>query len=106
MAIDAIGGGAAQALKAYAAAARRAQAGEGAAASAMPRFESFLKGQLEDVGGKLEASEAKAIQALSGKADLQQVVEAVTAAELGLQKVTAVRDRVIAAYQEIMRMPM
>ena len=28
-----------------------------------------------------------------------------TQAELSLQKVTAVRDRVISAYQEIMRMP-
>ena len=36
---------------------------------------------------------------------LQDVVEAVTEAELSLQKVTAVRDRVISAYQEIMRMP-
>jgi flagellar hook-basal body complex protein FliE len=43
--------------------------------------------------------------AMVGKADLQQVVEAVTAAELGLSTVTAVRDRVVAAYQEIMRMP-
>ena len=38
-------------------------------------------------------------------ASLQEVVEAVGRAELGLQKVTAVRDRVIAAYQEILRMP-
>lgn len=105
MAIDGIGGGAAQAIKAYAAAAKRAQAGEGAAAPAAPQFQTFLKGQLEDAGQRLATSEAKAIEALSGRADLQQVVEAVTAAELGLQKVTAVRDRVISAYQEIMRMP-
>jgi flagellar hook-basal body complex protein FliE len=34
------------------------------------------------------------------------VVEAVNAAELTLQTVVAVRDRIIGAYQEIMRMPM
>jgi flagellar biosynthetic protein FliQ len=33
------------------------------------------------------------------------VVEAVNAAELTLQTVVAVRDRMIAAYQEILRMP-
>jgi flagellar hook-basal body complex protein FliE len=38
-------------------------------------------------------------------ADLQQVVNAVTAAELTVQTVTAVRDRVISAYQEVLRMP-
>ena len=48
---------------------------------------------------------AKAVEALAGKASLQDVVEAVTEAELSLQKLTAVRDRVISAYQEIMRMP-
>lgn len=105
MAIDGIGGAATQALKAYAAAAKRAQTAEAPAAGTAPRFEAVLKGQLADVGAKLEASELKSIEALSGRADLRQVVEAVTAAELGLQKVTAVRDRVIAAYQEIMRMP-
>ena len=53
----------------------------------------------------LAESEAKAVEALSGRASLQQMVEAVTEAELSLQKMTAVRDRVISAYQEIMRMP-
>jgi flagellar hook-basal body complex protein FliE len=45
------------------------------------------------------------VAGLTGKASVQQVVEAVSTAELSLQKVTAVRDRVIAAYQEIARMP-
>ena len=97
-----------QALQAYAAAQKRMAAGPagGTEAAGGSQFASFLKSELQDTGTKLQASEGKAIEALGGKADLQQVVEAVTAAELGLQKVTAVRDRVIAAYQEIMRMPM
>jgi flagellar hook-basal body complex protein FliE len=53
----------------------------------------------------LRAGEQAAMSGLLGKAGVQDVVEAVNAAELGLQKVTAVRDRVISAYQEIMRMP-
>jgi flagellar hook-basal body complex protein FliE len=43
--------------------------------------------------------------AVSGHTSLQEVVEAVNAAELTLQTVVAVRDRMIAAYQEILRMP-
>jgi flagellar hook-basal body complex protein FliE len=60
---------------------------------------------LDSARADLRAGEAKAVEALSGRASLQDVVEAVTAAELSLQKMTAVRDRVISAYQEIMRMP-
>ena len=72
---------------------------------AAPRFESLLRTELKGFSDAMRGSEAKAVEALSGKASLQQVVEAVTEAELSLQKVTAVRDRVISAYQEIMRMP-
>ena len=47
----------------------------------------------------------EAIATVSGQTSLQEVVEAVNAAELTLQTVVAVRDRMIAAYQEILRMP-
>lgn len=100
-----------QANAAYQAALRRSQAGPAAAAPqeaggvGLPRFETFLRGELEGAANTMRAGEAESVKALTGRADLQQVVEAVTQAELSLQKVTAVRDRVIAAYQEIMRMP-
>ena len=107
-AIHGVAAGLPQANAAYQAALRRSQAQAPAAqeaAVAMPRFEAFLKNELQTATTDLRAGEAQSINALTGKADLQQVVEAVTQAELSLQKVTAVRDRVIAAYQEIMRMP-
>jgi flagellar hook-basal body complex protein FliE len=43
--------------------------------------------------------------AIAGKADLTEVVTAVTNAEITLKTVLAIRDRVIQAYQEIARMP-
>jgi flagellar hook-basal body complex protein FliE len=43
--------------------------------------------------------------AVMGKADLTDVVQAVTSAELTLQTVVGLRDRMLSAYQEIMRMP-
>lgn len=49
--------------------------------------------------------EQAAIEALTGRVPLQEVIERVNAAELSLQAVVAVRDRLITAYQEIMRMP-
>jgi flagellar hook-basal body complex protein FliE len=45
------------------------------------------------------------MQAAMGKADLAKVTEAVNNAEVAVQTVVAIRDRVVAAYQDIMRMP-
>ena len=39
-----------------------------------------------------------------GKANMTDVVTAVSSAELTVQTVTAVRDKVVAAYQEVLRM--
>jgi flagellar hook-basal body complex protein FliE len=77
----------------------------GEAPAPMTSFGDMVKNQLEDAVQSGRAAEKTSADAIVGKADLQQVVEAVTAAELNLSTVTAVRDRVVAAYQEIMRMP-
>ena len=42
---------------------------------------------------------------VQGKADLVDVVTAISSAETSLQTVIAVRDQVIQAYQQIMQMP-
>jgi flagellar hook-basal body complex protein FliE len=60
------------------------------------------------VGNTTESArnaEAKMTQATAGKADLVDVVTAVAESEAALETLVAVRDRVIAAYEEIMRMP-
>ena len=97
--------GVGQALQAYGAALARDRAAGPAAPTETGSFAGLVRGGLEGARSDLRASEAKAVEALSGRASLQDVVEAVTEAELSLQKMTAVRDRVISAYQEIMRMP-
>jgi flagellar hook-basal body complex protein FliE len=94
-----------QALSAYGAALQRARAAPSAGGAAPSGFAGLLRAETEATRAALHAGEAKAVEALTGKASLQDVVEAVTEAELSLQKMTAVRDRVISAYQEIMRMP-
>jgi flagellar hook-basal body complex protein FliE len=50
-------------------------------------------------------SESIMTQAIAGKADMVDVVTAVAESEAALETLVAVRDRVISAYEEIMRMP-
>jgi flagellar hook-basal body complex protein FliE len=49
--------------------------------------------------------EKQTLAATTGKSSMTDVVMAVSNAELTVQTVTAVRDKVVAAYQEVMRMP-
>lgn len=97
-----------QALEAYAAAVvrdRTALAPSDGPTGGELGFAALVREQLASTVGALARSESRVVAGLLGKASVQDVVEAVSTAELSLQKFTAVRDRVIAAYQEIMRMP-
>jgi flagellar hook-basal body complex protein FliE len=79
--------------------------GAGGIETAGSSFGAMLGSEVSGAVQGLRNGEKQSIDGLLGRTGLQGVVEAVSAAEIGLQKVTAVRDRVIAAYQEIMRMP-
>jgi flagellar hook-basal body complex protein FliE len=68
-------------------------------------FADILKQAAGDALGALKTGEAQSLQAVTGKADLTAVTAAVNNAEVALQAVVAVRDRVIAAYQDISKMP-
>ncbi len=50
-------------------------------------------------------AEAQATKAIEGQGNLTEVVTALSKAELALQTVTTIRDRVVQGYQDIMRMP-
>ena len=52
----------------------------------------------------LKSAEATSIAGMQGKASVSQVVQAVNTAQQSLQMATAVRDKVVSAYQEISRM--
>jgi len=77
----------------------------GAAAGGGPKFADFLKDKAQESVDTLRKSEEVSAKAVTGEADIVDVVQAVTSAELTLQTVVGVRDRMISAYQEIMRMP-
>lgn len=68
-------------------------------------FGSLLTRAAQDAVQVGQNAEAQATQALSGGGNLAEVVQAVSRAELTLQTTTAIRDRVVQAYQDIMKMP-
>lgn len=73
-----------------------------------PQKESFgdlIKNAAINSIKTLRAGEAASAKAITGEANLADVVQAITASEVTLQTVMAVRDRMVGAYQEIMRMP-
>jgi flagellar hook-basal body complex protein FliE len=69
------------------------------------QFANVAKTALSNTAQKLGTAEQTATRALTNKADLTDVVTAITNAEVTLKSVIAVRDRLLSAHQEIMRMP-
>ena len=68
-------------------------------------FSAMLQTAVDGVAQAGRKAETQALAAANGKADIVDVVTAVTESEAALETLVAVRDRVIAAYEEIMRMP-
>lgn len=68
-------------------------------------FGDVLTGMMGDVDRSLRSAEQLAVGALTGDVPLQKVVETVIAAEQKVELTTAVRDKIVAAYLELTRMP-
>ena len=65
---------------------------------------SFSQVAMELVG-TLQKGEQTAIDGMTGKADAHSVVKALAQTELAIETAVTVRDKVVEAYQEILRMP-
>ena len=72
-----------------------------------PNFTDVLKDALVSVrqAGEKSDTQARALVTGSNKADLVDVVTAVADTEAAVNTLVSVRDKVIAAYQQIMQMP-
>jgi flagellar hook-basal body complex protein FliE len=68
-------------------------------------FASVLKDAAKLGIGAAKTAENASMAAVAGKADIREVVAAVANAEMTLDTVVNVRDKVITAYNEILRMP-
>jgi flagellar hook-basal body complex protein FliE len=99
------------AAKAYASAQKSLGVGDnlpglgGTQAPQQGGFGDLVKSAISDAVGASKHAEHQMAAQVAGKAELVDVVTAISAAESSLETVMAVRDQVISAYQEIMRMP-
>jgi flagellar hook-basal body complex protein FliE len=77
------------------------------AGAAVPQggFGDLVKSAITDAMVASKKAETTMAAQVAGRAELVDVVTAISAAEASLETVLAVRDQVISAYQEIMRMP-
>jgi flagellar hook-basal body complex protein FliE len=99
------------AAKAYAAAQAQGSglpgapdAADSAHVAGAPNFGEMLNGVLSDTIQQSRQAESQIVAGVQGKTDLVNVVTAISSAETSLQTVMAVRDQVIAAYQQVMQM--
>jgi len=100
----------AAAANAYAALARlREQAAgpgrDGGTGDGGPNFGAILKDVMTSVTDMGRKSDAQAQAVATGKANMIDVVTAVAESETAVQALVSVRDKVIAAYEDILKMP-
>lgn len=68
-------------------------------------FSSYIKDAAVEAVDAMHHGEKLSKAGIAGSADLNDVVAAVNDAEITLQTVTTLRDKLVQAYQEILRMP-
>lgn len=68
-------------------------------------FAELVKGAIREAVKIGQRSEKLSVAAINDRADLNHVVSAVAEAEVTMQTVISIRDRVIDAYREVLRMP-
>lgn len=94
------------ASRAYQDAARALSSNSGGAAGGDGvDFGRMVQDAVRSAGAAASAAETQALNVAAGRGDIVDVVTAIAAAETQLETVIAVRDQVIQAYQEILRMP-
>jgi flagellar hook-basal body complex protein FliE len=101
------------AANAYASLARITGAGKqpamtslgGGAAATGQNFGALVERAVNTMIERGHEADAKAMQMVAGKSDLVDVVTAVAETEVAVETLVSVRDKVIAAYEEIFRMP-
>ncbi len=79
-------------------------AGEYTPSEVTKSFGDFLQQAIESVAAQEQVAHTTTAQFMVGEADVSQVMIASEQAQLSLQLTTQIRNRVVEAYQEIMRM--
>ncbi len=68
-------------------------------------FGAMLKDVVGGVTSQARASDMQSQAFAAGKSDLVDVVTSIAETEVAMETLVAVRDRVISAYEEILKMP-
>jgi len=68
-------------------------------------FASMLAESVQSVVDTGRASDQVSMDMVNGKANVVDMVTAISETEMAVESMVTVRDRVISAYEEIMRMP-
>ena len=79
-------------------------AGIGAETGGGPSFGAVLQDAIGNVVEAGKKSDAQTVAMASGKANVMDVVTAVAETDVAVSTLVSVRDRVIAAYEDIMKM--
>ncbi|WP_428533553.1 flagellar hook-basal body complex protein FliE [Rhodopila sp.] len=77
----------------------------GGSAAGSTSFGSVMTQALDQAVQTGHVADDQAMKAISGGGNLTEVVAALSHAEMTLQTATAIRDRMVQAYQDIMKMP-
>ena len=77
----------------------------GASADASKHFGAAVTQALDQAVQTGRTADDQAMKAIGGGGNLTDVVTALSHAEMTLQTATVIRDRVVQAYQDIMKMP-
>ena len=84
---------------------REVAGGQDADPTSGVEFGAMLRDAMQSTETNLRSAEQMITAGAAGQAELTDVATAVAAAEVTLETVVAVRDEVVRAYQEILRMP-
>ena len=69
-----------------------------------PSFAEMVAAAAGQTVGAMRSAEQLSVDALQGRADVREVVDAVMSAEQSFQAAVAIRDKIVTAYLEISRM--
>ena len=78
--------------------------GTGSASDVVSSFGSVLNGAIQSAIQTQKTSEAQTALGVSGQGNLTDIATSVAEAKLTLQSVTTVRDKIVQAYQDVMKM--
>ncbi|MCL2474043.1 MAG: flagellar hook-basal body complex protein FliE [Alphaproteobacteria bacterium] len=76
-----------------------------AISSDVQSFSAVVQNFMADAVTSVEAGEKIAASAVDGKADLTSIVLALDNAEIVLTQITAIRDKLVTAYQSVLNSP-